>query len=130
SPSIRWAMSPRGTCTWRWFATGRSGWREASSVLRSLKSRIRATMALLILLVLLIAIIGYNAIGAQNRAAGSELALVVEGGELSTSLVGTTATEIRAAEQYLVRPDSSLVREFIAAGDSGYALLARYRDMA
>jgi len=99
-------------------------------VLRSLKSRIRATMALLILLVLLIAIIGYNAIGAQNRAAGSELALVVTGGELSTSLVGTTATEIRAAEQYLVRPDSSLVREFVAAGDSGYALLARYRDMA
>lgn len=96
---------------------------------RSLKSRIRATMALLILLVLLIAIIGFNAIGALNRTAGSELALVVEGSELSTALVGTTATEIRAAEQYLVRPDSALVREFIAAGDSGYALLARYRDL-
>ena len=63
---------------------------------RSLKSRIRATMALLILLVLVIAIIGVNAIGALNRAAGDELALVVSGSELSTSLVGTTATEIRA----------------------------------
>src|SRR5690606_13956606 len=105
SHSIRPVMSRRATCTWPWCATGRSGSQDGSSVLRSLKSRIRATRALLILLVLLIAIIGYNAIGAQNRAAGSELALVVTGGELSTSLVGTTATEIRAAEQYLVRPD-------------------------
>jgi methyl-accepting chemotaxis protein len=86
-------------------------------------------MALLILLVLIIAIIGVTAIGALNRAAGDELALVVSGSELSTSLVGTTATEIRAAEQYLVRPDTALVREFIATGDSAYALLGRYRDL-
>jgi methyl-accepting chemotaxis protein len=99
-------------------------------VFRSLKSRIRATMALLILLVLLIAIIGVNAIGALNRSASEELALVVAGSELSTSLVGTTATEIRAAEQYLVRPSPALVREFVATGDSGYALLGRYRELA
>ncbi len=98
-------------------------------MLRSLKSRIRATMALLILLVLLIAIIGVNAIGAINRSASEELALVVAGSELSTSLVGTTATEIRAAEQYLVRPSPELVREFLATGDSGYVLLARYREL-
>lgn len=54
-------------------------------MLRSLKSRIRATMALLILLVLLIAIIGVNAIGAINRSASEELALVVAGSELSTA---------------------------------------------
>jgi methyl-accepting chemotaxis protein len=87
-------------------------------------------MALLILLVLLIAIIGVNAIGALNRSASEELALVVAGSELSTSLVGTTATEIRAAEQYLVRPSPALVREFVATGDSGYALLGRYRELA
>ena len=97
---------------------------------QSLKSRIRATMALLIVLVLLIAVIGVNAIGALNRSAGEELGLVVAGSELSTSLVGTTATEIRAAEQYLVRPDPGLFREFLATGDSGYALIGRYRDLA
>jgi CHASE3 domain sensor protein len=99
-------------------------------VLRSLKSRIIATMALLVALVLVIAILGVTAINALDRSAGRQLALVVAGSDLSTTLVGTTAAEMRAAEQYLVRPDPSLLEDFIAGSDSAYIIQARYRDLA
>jgi methyl-accepting chemotaxis protein len=99
-------------------------------VLRSLKTRIIATMALLVALVLVIAILGVTAINALDRSASRELALVVAGSDLSTSLVGTTAAEMRAAEQYLVRPDPALLDDFITGGDSAYIIQARYRDLA
>jgi methyl-accepting chemotaxis protein len=99
-------------------------------VLRSLKSRIIATMALLVALVLVIAILGVTAINALDRSASRELALVVAGSDLSTSLVGTTAAEMRAAEQYLVRPDPALLEDFITGSDSAYVIQARYRDLA
>ena len=99
-------------------------------MLRSLKSRIIATMALLVALVLVIAILGVTAINALDRSAGRQLALVVAGSDLSTSLVGTTAAEMRAAEQYLVRPDPSLLEDFISGSDSAYIIQARYRDLA
>ena len=99
-------------------------------MLRSLKSRIVATMALLVALVLVIAILGVTAINALDRSASRELALVVAGSDLSTSLVGTTAAEMRAAEQYLVRPDPALLEDFITGSDSAYVIQARYRDLA
>ena len=99
-------------------------------MLRSLKSRIIATMALLVALVLVIAILGVTAINALDRSAGRQLALVVAGSDLSTTLVGTTAAEMRAAEQYLVRPDPSLLEDFISGSDSAYIIQARYRDLA
>ena len=98
-------------------------------MLRSLKSRIIATMALLVALVLVIAILGVTAINALDRSASRELALVVAGSDLSTSLVGTTAAEMRAAEQYLVRPDPALLEDFITGSDSAYVIQARYRDL-
>ena len=99
-------------------------------MLRSLKSRIIATMALLVALVLVIAILGVTAINALDRSAARGLALVVAGSDLSTSLVGTTSAEMRAAEQYLVRPDPALLEDFIAGSDSAYSIQARYRDLA
>lgn len=98
-------------------------------MLDSLKSRIRATMVLLVALVLVIAIIGITAIGGLSRSADNELGIVLKGSELSTALVSTTAAEIRAAEQYLVRPGPALVREFRQAGDSAYALQRAYREL-
>ena len=97
-------------------------------MLRSLKSRIVATMALLVALVLVIAVLGVTAINALDRSASHELGVVVAGGELSTALVGATATEMRAAEQYLVRPDPALLQAFLEGSDSAYAIQARYRD--
>ena len=98
-------------------------------MLRSLKSRIIATMALLVALVLVIAILGVTAINSLDRSASRELALVVAGSDLSNALVGTTASEMRAAEQYLVRPDPTLLDEFIAGSDSAYVIQARFRDL-
>ncbi len=98
-------------------------------MLQSLRSRITATMALLVLLVLLIAVIGVNAITSLGRTADQQLGAVVSGGELANGLVASVTAEVRAAEQYLARPDQSHVQAFIASGDSAYAYQRRFRDL-
>ena len=99
-------------------------------MLQSLQGRIIATMVLLVSLVLVMALIGVSSIGALDRSVGRELAVVVDGSDLSTGLVGAASDEIRAAEQYLVRPDERLRRDFLASGDSAYAIQRRYRELA
>jgi methyl-accepting chemotaxis protein len=98
--------------------------------LRSLRGKIIATMVLLIMLVLVIAIIGVNAISQLDRSVSRELEGVVEGSSLGTALVGAATAEIRAAEQYLMRPTPDLVDDFINAGDSSYAFQRRYRELS
>jgi len=98
--------------------------------LRSLRGKIIATMVLLIVLVLVIAVIGVNAIGQMDRSVGRELDGVVEGSSLGTALVGAATAEIRAAEQYLMRPIPDLIDDFINAGDSSYAFQRRYRELS
>ncbi|HEX6990358.1 MAG TPA: hypothetical protein VF151_00670, partial [Gemmatimonadales bacterium] len=99
-------------------------------MLQSLRSRIAATMALLILLVLLIAVIGVNAITSLGRTADQQLGAVVQGSRLSTGLVGTATAEVRAAEQYLARPDPADIKQFMASGDSAYDYQRQFRDLA
>ncbi|MEO8226559.1 MAG: HAMP domain-containing methyl-accepting chemotaxis protein [Gemmatimonadota bacterium] len=99
-------------------------------MLKSLRSRVIATMALLIALVFVIAIIGVNSIRALDRSADHELGLVLAGSQLSNDLVGSATAEIRAAEQYLVRPTAELRAEIIRSGDSAYSYQHRYRDVA
>lgn len=99
-------------------------------MLRSLRSRVIATMALLIALVFVIAIIGVNSIRALDRSADHELGLVLAGSQLSNDLVGAATAEMRAAEQYLVRPTGDLRAEIIRRGDSAYSYQHRYRDVA
>ncbi len=98
-------------------------------MLQSLRSRIAATMALLILLVLLIAVIGVNAIVSLGRTADQQLGAIVRGSRLSTGLVGTATAEVRAAEQYLARPDPVHIQEFIANGDSAYDYQRQIREL-
>ena len=98
-------------------------------MLRSLRSKVIATMSLLIALVLLIATIGVNSIHSLDRSVDRELGLLLSGTQLSNGLVSTATSEIRSAEQYLVRPAAGLRLEFIASGDSAYALQRRYRDV-
>lgn len=97
--------------------------------MRSLRGKIVATMMLLILLVLIIAVIGVNAISSLDRSVGRELETVLRGSELGTGLVGAVTAEIRAAEQYLVRPDQLLIDEFINNGDSAYDFQHQYREL-
>ncbi len=98
-------------------------------MLRSLRAKVIATMALLIALVLLISVIGVNSIGALDRTVTRQMNLLLAGEELSNGLVGTATAEIRAGEQYLVRPSDALKAEFVRSGDSAYALQHRYRDI-
>lgn len=98
-------------------------------MLRSLRAKVIATMSLLIALVLVIAIIGVNSIHSLDRSVDRELGLLLAGTQLSNGLVSTATSEIRSAEEYLVRPAADLRLEFIASGDSAYALQRRYRDV-
>lgn len=98
--------------------------------MRSLRGKIVATMMLLILLVLIIAVIGVNAISSLDRSVGRELEAVLRGSELGTGLVGAVTAEIRAAEQYLIRPDQVLIDEFINNGDSAYDFQHQYRAVS
>jgi methyl-accepting chemotaxis protein len=98
-------------------------------MLRSLRSRITATMALLTLLVLLISVIAVNAITSLGRSADQQLGAVVSGSTIATGLVGSVTSEIRAAERYLARHDQAYLTEFVATGDSAYSLQRRFREL-
>jgi len=75
------------------------------TLLRSLRQRVIAGMVLLIALVFAIALLGVNSIRALDSSVKQELSLLLEGTDLGNGLVSSVASEIRSAEQYLVRPD-------------------------
>ncbi|MBA2627919.1 MAG: hypothetical protein H0U85_07895, partial [Gemmatimonadales bacterium] len=98
-------------------------------MLGSLRSKVIATMALLITLVFVIAVIGVTSIRALDRSVDHELSLVLAGSQLSNDLVGSATAEIRAGEEYLVRQTPALRAEFLRSGDSAYAYQHRYREI-
>jgi methyl-accepting chemotaxis protein len=98
--------------------------------MRSLRSRVVGGMVLLIGLVFVIALIGVTSIRALDQSVARELALLLESTDLGSGLVSSVASEIRSAEQYLVRPGSELRIRVLEDGDSAYALQQRYRGLA
>jgi methyl-accepting chemotaxis protein len=99
-------------------------------LLRSLRHRVIAGMVLLIALVFGIALLGVDSIRALDRSVNYELSLLLESTDLGNGLVSSVATEIRSAEQYLVRPADRLRAATIVEGDSAYAFQRRYRALA
>ena len=99
------------------------------NLLRSLRSRVRGGMALLIALVFGIALLGVNSIRSLDRSVDQELSLMLQSSDLGNALVSSVTAEIRAAEQYLVNPSSRLRRETIEEGDSAYGFQSRYRAL-
>jgi len=99
------------------------------SALRSLRHRVIAGMVLLIALVFGIALLGVNSIRALDRSVNQELSLLLESTDLGNGLVSSVASEIRSAEQYLVRSDDRLRSATIEEGDSAYAYQRRYRSL-
>jgi len=89
--------------------------------LRSLRQRVLAGMVLLIALVFAIALLGVNSIRALDSSVKQELSVLLESTDLGNGLVSSVASEIRSAEQYLVRPDQQLRATTIEEGDSAYA---------
>jgi methyl-accepting chemotaxis protein len=99
-------------------------------MMRSLRSRVVGGMVLLIGLVFVIALLGVNAIRALDQSVDHELSLLLETTDLGNGLISSVASEIRSAEQYLVRPAEGLRLRVLEQGDSAYALQRRYRGLA
>ena len=99
-------------------------------MMRSLRSRVVAGMALLIGLVFVIALLGVNSIRALDQSVERELTLLMESTDLGSGLISSVATEVRSAEQYLVRPRQQLRTQVLEQGDSAYAFQRRYRGLA
>ena len=98
--------------------------------MRSLRSRIVAGMVVLIGLVFGIAVLGVTSIRSLDVSVNQELGLLLEGTDLGNGLVSAVSGEVRAAEQYLVRPGETLRAEMLEQGDSAYAFQRRYRRLA
>ena len=86
-------------------------------------------MLLLIVLVFGIALLGVTSIRALDRSVNQELSLLLGSTDLGNGLVASVASEIRSAEQYLVRPNDRLRASTIEDGDSAYAFQLRYRGL-
>lgn len=99
------------------------------SIFGSLRRRVIAGMVLLIALVFGIALLGVNSIRALDRSVDRELSLLLESTDLGNGLVWAMASEIRSAEQYLVRPGVRLRDLTVEQGDSAYAYQRRYRSL-
>ncbi|HEU4474744.1 MAG TPA: HAMP domain-containing methyl-accepting chemotaxis protein [Gemmatimonadales bacterium] len=99
-------------------------------MMQSLRSRVVGGMALLIGLVFVIALLGVNSIRALDQSVERELTLLMESTDLGSGLISSVATEVRSAEQYLVRPDQKFRTQVLEQGDSAYAFQRRYRGLA
>jgi hypothetical protein len=98
-------------------------------MLRSLRSRVLGGMAILIILVFAIALVGVRAIHSLDRSVNQELSLILESTDLSNGLIASLSSEIRSAEQYVVRPSEIFRRRFMDDGDSAYTYQRRYRTL-
>ena len=99
-------------------------------MMQSLRSRVVGGMALLIGLVFVIALLGVNSIRALDQSVERELTLLMESTDLGSGLISSVATEVRSAEQYLVRPSQQLRTQVLEQGDSAYGFQRRYRGLA
>jgi len=98
-------------------------------VLASLRSRLRAGMAVLIGLVILLFSLAVKTIRSLDRSVDEQVGLLLQTTTIGNGLVSAITTEIRAAEQYLDQPAANVKADFLRNGDSAYALQRRYRDL-
>jgi methyl-accepting chemotaxis protein len=96
-------------------------------MLSSLRSRVLGGMLVLIILVFAIAVIGVQSIQSLDRSVNQELSMLLESTDLSNGLIASLSSEVRSAEQYIVRPQEVFRRRFIDDGDSAYVYQRRYR---
>jgi methyl-accepting chemotaxis protein len=99
------------------------------SLFNSVAKRMFWGMAALVFLVFWLAFVAVGTIRTLDRSVDEELGLVLQTSTMSTGLVGSVTTEIRAAEEYLDRPAPRVKAEFVRNGDSAYAIQRRYRDL-
>ena len=98
-------------------------------MLASLRARVIAAMGTLVALVFAISLIAVNTIRSLDRATKREIDAVLEGGNVSVSLVAAATAEVRAAEEYLARPSDSVKAAFRRNGDAAYASQRAFRRL-
>jgi methyl-accepting chemotaxis protein len=86
-------------------------------------------MGLLLVLVLSISVLAVNTIATLDRLVREQLGATLEISTVGSGLVAESNAQLRAAEQYLMRPADSLRTAFIDHGDAAYRLQRRYRDL-
>ncbi len=97
--------------------------------LRSLRGRVIAGMVLLMGLVFVIALLGVSSIRALDRSVSQEVTLLLASSDLGNSLVSSISSEVRSAEQYIVRPSPRTRWQMIEGGDSAFTYQRRYRAL-
>src|SRR5258705_10591497 len=98
-------------------------------MLRSLGSRVLAGTVFLLGLVFLIFFLGLKAMHSLDESMEQELSLLLESKALGTGLISSITGEVRAAEQYMVRPSTALKLQMLEEGDSSYSYQRRYRGL-
>ena len=98
-------------------------------MLRSLRSRVVAGMALLMLFVFSLAALAASTINSLDTMLSRQLATLLEVGNVGTGLVSAVNTQIRVAEAYMLQPADSLREAFFEQGDNSYRFINRYRDL-
>ena len=96
---------------------------------RSIRRLNAAAMAGAIVLVLGLAALGVFSLGTVTRQTAADIQALEEGTGYGNALVSAVLGEIRAAGQYLLTPNPAAKAEFIASGDSAYALQGRLRGL-
>ncbi|MFL5505872.1 MAG: methyl-accepting chemotaxis protein [Gemmatimonadales bacterium] len=99
-------------------------------MLRSLRSRVLAGVALLLVLVFSLAALAASTINALDTMLSRQLATLLEVGNVGTGLVTAVNAQIRVAESYMLTPVDSLRFTFIEQGDDSYRYMNRYRELS
>ena len=97
--------------------------------LRSVRGRVITGMVSPHGLVFVIALLGVRSIRALDRSVNQEINLALASSDLGNGLVSSISSEVRSAEQYLVRPSTQTRFSMIEMGDSSFAYQQRYRAL-
>ena len=96
---------------------------------RSIRRLNAAAMASAVVLVLGLAALGVFSLATVTRQTAADIRALEDGTGYGNALVSAVLGEIRAAGQYLLTPNPAAKAEFIASGDSAYALQERLRSL-
>jgi methyl-accepting chemotaxis protein len=95
----------------------------------SLRDRLVAGLALLLLILLALVVVGVGSLRSLNGAVEDELSAQAESASLANALLISVAEQLRTAEAYLSEPSPALAGQFLRLGDSTHAYRLRYRPV-
>ncbi|HEU4598908.1 MAG TPA: methyl-accepting chemotaxis protein, partial [Solirubrobacterales bacterium] len=97
---------------------------------RSLKWIVGLGVGVIIVLSVVSGVFSITALGRIRTEIESGLNSLVSTNQLGEGLINAALAEVRAAEQYLLRPSPGVKRAFQESGDSANAVVSRYRRLA